>query len=85
MLKFSQLLRSILAATTSLRGDRSAKRMYPASVRRSTGMPHQGVQEMARRRQQIERGQLNMCNGLIRTGTDGTWSVDSHGSIRHRV
>lgn len=38
--------------------------------------PHQGNQEIARRRRQIERGQLTASNGLV-----DTHRVDSHGRV----
>ncbi len=46
-----------------------APRIYPLSPRwrfpNSGRGPHQGAQEMARRRRQIERGTLTVSNGLV--------------------
>lgn len=41
---------------------------------------HNGAQEMARRRKQMERGQMRRSNGLLYKDVEGAlWSANSHG------
>lgn len=48
------------------RGIPSAERIVPLNTKRLVrGRPHQGKQEMARRRRQIASGMLRQENGLV--------------------
>lgn len=55
---------AILAAAFGMAFGRSCRRIVPLSRSHGCWKPHRGVSEMARRRRQIERGQLTASNGL---------------------
>lgn len=69
--RFARVVDALRLATIS--GTRfmshNAPRIVPLSNkrRRAWFWPHQGSQEMARRRRQIEKGMLTVSNGLVLT------------------
>lgn len=59
------VLRLAVMAGTSFYGAGSAPRIVPLSRSQRRLKPPQGLQEAARRRRQIQRGQLTVSNGLV--------------------